>query len=164
MRQYAGNRVGLAVVGTALAGLGAYAWLRGEGRLSELPPKGKVLPAQLHRTLAEEPWSMWLLAFALLLLSLVSLRWLLLCLGWGRRGTPNGTGTAMLFVGLKNVENLGKTKVRVGDDGLRISVTCPSEADMGAVVGKLDQDIVGRIRREIRDDEMCTVVRLHVRR
>ncbi|NBE92477.1 hypothetical protein FE391_03085 [Nonomuraea sp. KC401] len=164
MRQYAGNRIGLAVVGAVLAALGTYAWLRGEDRLSGLPAKGRVAPAQLHRTLAEEPWSLWLLAFALVLLSLVSLRWLLLCLGWGRRGTPNGTGTAMLFVGLKNVEGLGKARVRVGDDGLRISVTCPSEADMGAVVGKLDQDIVGRIRREIRDDEMSTVVSLHVRR
>ncbi|MEV4169503.1 hypothetical protein [Nonomuraea sp. NPDC049709] len=164
MRQYAGNRVGLAVVGTTLLGLGTYAWLRGEDRFLDLPPNAKVLPAQTHRALAEEPWPLWLLALGLLLLALVSLRWLLLCLGWGRRGTHNGTGTAMLFVGLKGVDGLSRTGVRVAEDGLRIGLTCPAAADVGAVVGKLDQDIVGRIRREIRDDECPAVVRLHVRR
>ncbi|MFI7616898.1 hypothetical protein ACIBP6_37295 [Nonomuraea terrae] len=164
MRQYAGNRIGLAIVGATLLGLGAYAWLRGQDRLFDLPPNAKVLPAQFHRTLAEEPWPLWMLALALLLLALVALRWLLLALGWGRRGAHNGTGTAMLFVGLKGVEGLGRAGVRVAADGLRVSVTCPSAADVGSVVSKLDQDIVGRIRREVRDDETPSVVRLHVRR
>jgi hypothetical protein len=164
MRQYAGNRIGLAIVGATLLGLGAYAWLRGQDRLFGLPPHTKVLPAQVHKTLAEEPWPLWMLALALLLLALVALRWLLLALGWGRRGAHSGTGTAMLFVGLKGVEGLGRAGVRVAADGLRVSVTCPSAADVGAVVSKLDQDIVGRIRREVRDDETPSVVRLHVRR
>jgi hypothetical protein len=43
-------------------------------------------------------------------------------------------------------------------------VRAPTAADVGAVVGKLDQDIVGKIRREVRDDEAATLVRLHVRR
>ncbi|MFG1702975.1 hypothetical protein ACFLIM_07265 [Nonomuraea sp. M3C6] len=164
MRQYTGNRVGLAVVGATLAGLGTYAWLRGQDRFFDLPPNAKVLPAHAHRALADEPWPLWALAAVLLLLSLVTLRWLLLCLGWGRRGAHNGTGTAMLFVGLKGVEGLGRSGVRVWEDGLRIGVTCPSAADVGAVVSKLDQDIVGKIRREVGDDDTGTVVRLHVRR
>ncbi|MEU6718166.1 hypothetical protein ABZ897_42435 [Nonomuraea sp. NPDC046802] len=164
MRQYTGNRVGLAVVGGTLASLGIYAWLRGHDRFFDLPPNARVLPAHTTRSLSEEPWPLWGLALGLLLLSLVSLRWLLLCLGWGRRGAHNGTGTAMLFVGLKGVDGLSRTGVRVGEDALRITLTCPSAADVGAVVNKLDQDIVGRIRREIRDDEAGTVVRLHVRR
>jgi hypothetical protein len=164
MRQYAGNRVGLAIVGATLLGLGLYAWLRGQGRFFGLPQNGKILPAQAARALADDPWLLWLAAFALLLLALLALRWLLLCLGWGRRGARDGTGTAMLFVGLKGVEGLGRAGVRVVDNGLRIALTCPSESDVGAVVSKLDQDIVGRIRREVRDDETPTVVRLHVRR
>ncbi|MGW0808824.1 hypothetical protein [Nonomuraea sp. NPDC002799] len=164
MRQYAGNRVGLAVVGATLMCLGAYAWLRGHDRFLGLPPNAKILPAQTTRALAAEPWPLWALSLGLLLLALVALRWLLLCLGWGRRGARNGTGTAMLFVGLKGVEGLGGAAVRVGEDGLRVTLTCPSAADVGAVVSKLDQDIVGRIRREVRDDDAGTVVRLHVRR
>ncbi|GAA2206172.1 hypothetical protein GCM10009850_016300 [Nonomuraea monospora] len=164
MRQYPGNRVGLAVVGATLLGVGGYAWLRGHDRFFDLTPTAKVLPAQAHRALAEDPWPLWFLALGLLLLALVSLRWLLVGLGWGRRGTHNGTGTAMLFVGLKGVDGLSRTGVRVAEDGLRIGLTCPSPADVGAVVSKLDQDIVGRIRREIRDDETPALVRLHVRR
>ncbi|MFC5831928.1 hypothetical protein [Nonomuraea insulae] len=52
----------------------------------------------------------------------------------------------------------------MGEDGLRIGLTCPAAADVGAVVSKLDQDIVGRVRREIRDAESPAVVLLHVRR
>ncbi|WP_188190695.1 hypothetical protein [Nonomuraea sp. SYSU D8015] len=164
MRQYIGNRIGLAIVGGTLAALGAYVWLRGHDRLFDLPPNTKILPPHVSRALAAEPWPLWAVALALLLLSLTALRWLLICLGWGRRAVRDGTGTAMLFVGLKGVEGLGRAGVRVGEDGLRINVTCPSTADVGAVVSKLDQDIVGRIRREVRDDEAPAVVRLHVRR
>ncbi|MEV4801154.1 hypothetical protein AB0K18_14205 [Nonomuraea sp. NPDC049421] len=164
MRQYAGNRVGLAVVGAILLALGGYAWLRGQNRFFDLPPGARVLPAAARKTLAEEPWPLWFVAFALLFLTLLALRWLLLSLGWGRRGTHNGTGTAMLFVGLKGVDGLGRAGVRVAADGLRIGLTCPAAADVGAIVSKLDQDIVGRIRREVRDDECPAVVRLHVRR
>ncbi|MEV0237183.1 hypothetical protein [Nonomuraea sp. NPDC050786] len=163
MRQYTGNRTGLAVVGGTLLSLGVYAWLRGHDSFFDLPPTAKILPVQARKVL-DEPWTLWSLALSLMLLALVSLRWLLLSLGWGRRRVPNGTGTAMLFVGLKNVEGLGRAHVRVGEDGLRIGLTCPSSADVGAVVGKLDQEIVGRIRREVRNDDAGTVVRLHVRR
>ncbi|MET7332839.1 hypothetical protein [Nonomuraea sp. NPDC005650] len=164
IRQYAGNRVGLAIVGGTLLGLGAYAWLRGHGRFFDLPAATRILPAPTRRVLADEPWPLWVLALSFLLLTLVSLRWLLLSLGWGRRGAHNGTGTAMLFVGLKGVEGLGRSAVRVAENGLHVTLTCPSTADVGAVVSKLDHDIVGRIRREISDDDASTVVRLHVRR
>ncbi|HEX4811363.1 MAG TPA: hypothetical protein VFV66_01225 [Nonomuraea sp.] len=164
MRQYAGNRIGLAVVGGTLLALGAYAWLRGHERFLGLPQNAKILPPQVSRALAAEAWPLWALALALVLLSTVCLRWLLRGLGWGRRGARDGTGTAMLFVGLKGVEGLGRAGVRVGEDGLRVTVTCPAAADVGSVVSKLDQDIVGRIRRELRDDEAPAVVRLHVRR
>jgi hypothetical protein len=164
VRQYTGNRIGLAIVGGTLVTLGTYAWLRGHDRFFDLPPNAKILPPQVSRALTAEPWPLWALALGLLLLSLTALRWLLLCLGWGRRSTRDGTGTAMLFVGLKNVEGLGRARVRVGEDGVRIGLTCPAAADVGAVVSKLDKDIVGRIRREIRDDETPAVVRLHVRR
>ncbi|WP_345154450.1 hypothetical protein [Nonomuraea rubra] len=92
MRQYAGNRAGLAIVGAALLGAGGYAWLRGHDRFFELPPTAKVLPAQAHRALAEDPWPLWFLALGLLLLALVALRWLLVGLGWGRRGHPQRHG------------------------------------------------------------------------
>ncbi|MEV3977238.1 hypothetical protein [Nonomuraea sp. NPDC049758] len=164
MRQYTGNRVGLALVGLALLGVGGYGWLRGRGLLFDLPRNAKVLPAEFARTLAADPWTLWLLAFAMLILAMLAVRWLLLSLGWGRRGSASGTGTAMLCVGLKGVDGLGRAGVRVADNGLRVALTCPSDADVGAVVTKLDQDIVGRIRREVRDDETPAVVRVHVRR
>ncbi|QYC39295.1 hypothetical protein Nocox_08350 [Nonomuraea coxensis DSM 45129] len=164
MRPYTGNRIGLAVVGATLAGAGGYAWLRGHGRFLDLPTNAKVLPAHTVRALTDTAWPLWALALVLLLLALAALRWLLLCLGWGRRGARNGTGTAMLYVGLKNVDGLSKARVRLGPDGLRLTLTCPSDADVGAVAGKLDQDVIGRIRRELRDDETPAMARLHVRR
>lgn len=164
MRQYAGNRIGLAVVGGTLLGLGGYAWLRGRDLLFDLPPNAKLLPAHVQRVMAEEPWPLWLLSFGLLVLALVALRWLLFALGWGRRGAHSGTGTAMLFVGLKGVDGLSRAGVRMTGDRLRVGLSCPSAADVGAIVGKLDQDIVGRIRREVADDETGAVVRVHVRR
>ncbi|MEU6722535.1 hypothetical protein ABZ917_02345 [Nonomuraea wenchangensis] len=164
LRPYRGNRIGLAVVGGTLAGAGAYAWLRGHGRFLGLPPNAKVLPAQAARALTDAAWPLWALALVLLLLALAALRWLLLCLGWGRRGAHNGTGTAMLYVGLKSVDGLSKAKVRLGPDGLRLTLTCPAAADVGAVAGKLDQDVIGRIRRELSDDETPAMARLHVRR
>ncbi|MFI6319786.1 hypothetical protein ACIBG8_19785 [Nonomuraea sp. NPDC050556] len=166
MRQYTGNRIGLAIVGVVLAGLGTYAWLRGDDRLPGLAPRGRILPPRAAETVGEHPWVLWAAALAMVLLALVTLRWLLLSLGWGRRGARSGTGTALLTVGLKDVDGLAKATVRVvGDvDRLRIGLTCPSSADVGSVVGKLDKEIVGRIRRELCDDDLGTVVRVHVRR
>lgn len=166
MRQYSGNRVGLAIVGVVLAAVGTYAWLRGQDRLPGLGPRGRLLPAHAVNAVGAHPWVLWVLALAMLLLALVTLRWLLLSLGWGRRGVRNGTGTALLCVGLKDVEGLSKATVRVvGDvDRLRIGLTCPASADVGSVVGKLDREIVGRIRRELCDDDLGTVVKVHVRR
>ncbi|MEV0594160.1 hypothetical protein [Nonomuraea cavernae] len=166
MRQYAGNRIGLAVVGALMLLIGGYAWARGQDRLPGLPARARVLPERVTELIAERPWALWLLALTLVLLALVSLRWLLISLGWGRLGTRSGTGTAMLCVGLKDIEGLTRAGVRVMGNGsrLRVSVTCPAAADVGAMVGKLDREIVGRIRREVQDDELDTLVRLHVRR
>jgi hypothetical protein len=166
MRQYGGNRIGLAVVGALLLLAAAYMWLRGKGKLPGLPPRAKVLPDRTAEAIADQPWALWAAALGMVLLALVTLRWLLICLGWGRRGFRSGTGTAMLCVGLKDVEGLSRAGVRVVGDGvrLRVAVTCPPSADVGAMAGKLDRDIVGRIRREVCDDEIGTIVRLHVRR
>jgi hypothetical protein len=166
MRQYTGNRVGLAVVGGLLLAAGAYAWLRGHDKLPGLPSRAKVLPEHAAQAVAEQPWALWLVALVLLVLALVTLRWLLLGLGWGRYGARSGTGTAMLCVGLKDVDGLTRAGVRVVGDAarLRIGLTCPSTADVGSVVAKLDREIVGRIRREVRDDDLGAVVRIHVRR
>ncbi|MEU7837359.1 MULTISPECIES: hypothetical protein [unclassified Nonomuraea] len=166
MRQYAGNRIGLAVVGGLLLLLGGYAWLRGKDKLPGMSPRAKVLPDRTAQTIADQTWALWLVALVMLVLALVTFRWLLLCLGWGRRGTRSGTGTAMLCIGLKDVEGLTGVSARVVGDAarLRISLCCPASADVGAVVHKLDREIVSRIRREVRDDEVGTVVRVHVRR
>jgi hypothetical protein len=166
MRQYSGNRVGLAVVGALLLVLGGYAWLRGEDKLPGLSPRAKILPVRTAQAIADQPWALWVGAFVMLVLALAAFRWLMLCLGWGRHGVRNGTGTAMLCIGLKDIDGLTRASARVVGDAarLRISLSCPSSADVGAVVQKLDKEIVGRIRREVRDDEVGTVVRVHVRR
>ncbi|MDA0636909.1 hypothetical protein OUY22_26175 [Nonomuraea sp. MCN248] len=169
MRQYGGNRLGLAVVGAVLLVVGGYAWLRGQGQLAGLSPRARVLPERTVDAVAGNPWTLWAMALLLVVLALVTLRWLLLGLGWGRFGARSGTGTAMLCVGLKDVEGLSRAGVRVvgdpnGAGRLRISFSCPAEADVGAVVGKLDREIVGRIRREVGDDDLGAVVRVHVRR
>jgi len=166
MKQYAGNRIGLAVVGTVLLGAGAYAWLRGQDRLPGMPPRARILPERTAQAVAEQPWALWVVALVTMTLALVTLRWLLLSLGWGRIGVRSGTGTAMLCVGLKDVEGLARAGVRVIGDAarLRIALTCPSTEDVGAVVAKLDREIVSRIRREVRDDDLGAVVRVHVRR
>ncbi|GAA0953987.1 hypothetical protein [Nonomuraea longicatena] len=166
MKQYSGNRIGLAVVGLVLLAVGVYAYLRGQSKLPGQAPRAKLLPQESADAVAAHPWALWLTALALVLLALTTLRWLLLSLGWGRRGARDGTGTAMLCVGLKDVEGLSRAVVRVVGraDRLRVNLTCPATTDVGAVVGKLDKDIVGRIRREVRDDDLGTVIRLHVRK
>ncbi len=166
MRQYAGNRIGLAVVGGLLLALAGYGWLRAEDKLPGLSPRAKVLPDRTAAAVADQPWALWLVALVLLVLALITLRWLLLCLGWGRRGSRTGTGTAMLCIGLKDVQGLSRVSARVVGDAarLRITLNCPASADVGSVVAKLDREVVGRIRREVRDDEVGTVVRVHVRR
>jgi hypothetical protein len=166
MRQYAGNRIGLAVVGGLLLALGAYAWLRCHDKLPGLSPRTKLLPDRTAQAIADQPWALWLAALVMLALALTTLRWLLLCLGWGRRGSRTGTGTAMLCIGLKDVPGLTRVSARVVGDAarLRITLACPASTDVGSVVSKLDREIVGRIRREVRDDEVGTVVRIHVRR
>ncbi|NUR83814.1 MAG: hypothetical protein HOY71_06970 [Nonomuraea sp.] len=166
MRQYSGNRIGLAVVGGVLLVAGAYGCLRGLDRLPGLSPRAKLVSGRTADTVAEHPWALWLAALVMVLLSLVCLRWLLLSLGWGRRGSRSGTGTALLCIGLKEFEGIKSAAVRVvGDvDRLRVNVTAPAAADVGAIVGRLDKDIVGRIRREVCDDDLAAVVRVHVSR
>jgi hypothetical protein len=162
MRQYSGNRIGLTVVGFVLLGLGAYVWLRG----THLTPRARVLPGRLADSVAANPWALWLVALAFVLLTLVCLRWLLLAAGWGRVGQRTETGAAMLTVGLKDVDGVTATSVRVvGDvDRLRIGITCRASADVGSIVGKLDRELAGKIRREVCDNELGTLVRLHVRK
>lgn len=162
MRQYSGNRIGLTVVGSVLLALGGYVWLRG----THLSPRGRVLPARLADDIASSSWVLWLVALALVLLTLVCLRWLLLALGWGRVGRRDETGTAMLTVGLKDVDGVSATSVRVvGEaDRLRIGITCNAAANVGSVVGKVDRELAGKIRREVCDNELGTLVRLHVRK
>ncbi|MFI6604615.1 hypothetical protein ACIBHX_51050 [Nonomuraea sp. NPDC050536] len=166
MRQYSGNRIGLAVVGGVLLAVGTFGYLRGLDHLPGLSPRGKILPERTAQLAADHSWVLWVGALGMLLLSLVCLRWLLLCLGWGRRGTRTGTGTALLCIGLKEIEGINRAGVRVvgEDDRLRVALTCPAAADVGAVVGKLEGDLVGRIRREVSNGELGAVVRVHVRR
>ncbi|MEV0582319.1 hypothetical protein [Nonomuraea sp. NPDC050310] len=161
MRQYGGNRVGLAVFGGVLLALGGYAWLRG----TELSPKARILPDRTVEAVAAHSWAVWAAALLLVVLTLVTLRWLVLALGWGRYGQQTGTGSAMLCVGLKDVEGVTKSSVRVVGDSerLRIALTCRESTDVGAVAGRLDRDLVGKIRREVSDNDLGTVVRLHVR-
>lgn len=67
----------------------------------------------------------WLAALLLMALTLVAIRWLMGALGWGRWGSRTGSGTAMLGVALKEVEDLRRIQVRsVGGTRLRIGVTC----------------------------------------
>ncbi|WP_084960607.1 hypothetical protein [Thermoactinospora rubra] len=162
MRQYIGNRIGLAVVGGVLAGVGGYAWLRG----TRISPNARILPRHVIESVSADPWSLWAVALAMVLLALITLRWLLLALGWGRYGRRNGTGTAMLCVGLKDVDGIVRGSVRLvgGSRRLRVTLTCRSATDAGEVVKRLSRDIVGRIRRDVCKNDTGAVVRLHVRK
>ncbi|MEU7894729.1 hypothetical protein AB0B45_17940 [Nonomuraea sp. NPDC049152] len=164
MRQYSGNRIGLGVVGAVLLGVGGYAYLRGAGALGK-GRNARVLEADLTGYVAAHPWIAWGLALVLVLIAMLTTRWLFMALGWGRLGSRSGTGTALLCVGLKDVDGISRTSVRVvGEDRLRLAVTCPSVADVGAVVTKLNRELVSRVRRDIGDDDMGAIVRVHVRR
>ena len=72
----------------------------------------------------------------------------------------------MLCVGLKDVEGLARA--RCGSSARPPACASASPArprpTSGSVVDKLDREIVSRIRREVRDDELGAVVRIHVRR
>ncbi|MFE3453157.1 hypothetical protein ACFXJ8_29965 [Nonomuraea sp. NPDC059194] len=164
MRPYSGNRIGLGVVGALLLGAGAYAYLRGAGLLGR-GRNARVLGDDVTGYVAAHPWILWGIALALVLAAMLATRWLFKALGWGRLGHRSGTGTALLCVGLKDVDGIGRTSVRVVDqDRLRMAVTCPATADVGAVVTKLDREIVGRVRRDVGDNDMGAIVRVHVRR
>ena len=165
MRQYAGNRIGLAIVGAVLLAIGSYAFLRGTGTIADQPKGARILRAGLAAYLTGHQWIAWTAVLVLTVLTCLTLRWLIKASGWGRIGSHEGTGAALLTVGLKDVEGIGGLRVRVvGRQSLRLAVTCPPAADLGSVVGRLDRDIVGRIRSELGDTEMGTLVRVHVRR
>ncbi|WP_449066437.1 hypothetical protein [Planomonospora algeriensis] len=118
MRPYLGNRIGLTVTGLVLAGAGAYGVLRGLGEIPGQAAGAPVLDPGLPARLAEDPGAGWLAALVLVVLGLVSVRWLLRSLGWGRRGRRSETGIAMLGVALKEVEGLSRVRVRtVEGDG-----------------------------------------------
>lgn len=165
MRPYLGNRIGLAVTGTVLVCAGLYAFLRGRGDLPGQAPGARLVPRGFHGWPAAHPLPGWLVAVLLVALTLLSVRWLLHALGWGRWGRRTGTGTAMLGVALKEVEGLTRVRVRyVRHERLRIGVGCAPATDVGKLVSRLNKDAVGKVRRALGEVELGVTVRLHVRR
>jgi hypothetical protein len=165
MKAYMGNRIGLAVTGTVLAGAGLYGFLRGWGKIPSLPSGERILHPGFPGRMAEHPWAGWLVALTLVVLALLAIRWLLHAVGWRRWGRRTGAGTAMLGAALKEIE--GRTRVRarfVRNERVRIGVSCALTADVGKLVARLNKDAVGKVRGELGDPELGVVVRLHVRR
>lgn len=164
MRQYTGNRVGLCLLGAILLTLGAYTWLRG----TALAPKERILAAHTVEVISAQAWLLWEFTLILVMLTLLSLRWLLLSLGWRRLGRRAGVGVALLCVGLREVEGAegvvkGGVRVVGAAERLRVSLVCGPATDLGTVVRRLDRELIGRIRRELGGGEAGAVVRLHVR-
>jgi hypothetical protein len=165
MKTYMGNRIGLAATGTALTGAGSYGFLRGWGEIPSLPGGERILRPGFPGRLAGHPWAGWVVALTLVVLALLAIRWLLHAVGWRRWGRRTGAGIAMLGASLKEIEGLTRVRARlVGNERVRIGVSCTSTADVGKLVTRLNKDAVGKVRRELGDPELEVVVRLHVRR
>ncbi|MFC7644534.1 hypothetical protein ACFQX6_30395 [Streptosporangium lutulentum] len=165
MRAYLGNRIGLAVTGTVLTTAGFYGFLRGWGGIAGLPGEERILSQGSPGRLAGHPWAGWLVALTLVVLALLAIRWLLHAVGWRRWGRRAGAGVTTLGGALKEIEGLGRVRVRlVRDERVRIGVSCAPTADVGKLVARLNKDAVGKVRRTLGHPELGAVVRLHVRR
>nr|BFE87263.1 hypothetical protein GCM10020093_098640 [Planobispora longispora] len=90
MKPYLGNRIGLAVTGTVLAGAGLYGFLRGQEQVSGRPGAEPILDPGLPARLAEDPWAGWLVALVLVVLTLVAVWWLLR--SWAGDGGAGAAG------------------------------------------------------------------------
>ncbi|MFD0890319.1 hypothetical protein ACFQ08_37745 [Streptosporangium algeriense] len=164
MRVYLDNRIGLALTGAVLTGAGSYACLRGRGGLSSQPRDDRIMGRGLPAYLEQHAWLGWLAALLLVVLALLSIRWLLRALGWGRVGRSSATGTAMLGVAVKEIEGLVRVRVRHSKgDRLRVAITCGPATDVGRLVARLNKDAVAKVRRTIGEEDLGAWVRLHVR-
>ncbi|MEZ0074015.1 hypothetical protein [Planotetraspora sp. GP83] len=158
MRPHVGNRIGIALVGLALLAGGVCA-------LAAREDHPRVRLADLGSFFAQNAWARPLAAAVAMLLALVTTRWLLVALGWGRCGSRTGTGTAMLGVALKGIEDVGRIQVRlVGDKRMRVSVSLLRRADLHEVIGRLDGQAISRVRGAVDRQDMPALVRVHVRR
>jgi hypothetical protein len=153
-----GNRLGIGVVGFALLGVGVYALRCGRDR-----PWDRVLSFGGHHL--DSLWLRSAAAAVAMLLAVVATRWLVVALGWGRRGSRVGAGVAMLGVALQAAESVTRMRVRVaGERRMRIAITFAAGADPVDVVGRLDREAVPRVRGVVGHPDLPTLVRLHVRR
>ncbi|MCT9929152.1 hypothetical protein N5079_02840 [Planotetraspora sp. A-T 1434] len=158
MRPHVGNRIGIALVGLALLAGGVCA-------LAVREDHPKVRLAELGAFFAQNAWARPLAAAVAMLLALITTRWLLVALGWGRCGSRTGTGTAMLGVALKGIEGVGRIQVRlVGDKRMRVSVSLLRRADLHEVIGRLDGQAISRVRGAVDREGLPALVRVHVRR
>ncbi len=160
MRSHLGDRIGLALVGLALVGGGVIAlWLR------DRRPAAAVLDPRIPPFLTAHPWIVPAAGALCAVIAIVATRWLVLSTGWGRRGVRTGAGTAVLGVGLGEVDGVTGVRVRqVGERRLRASITCDPSCDPGRIVSLLDRETASRVRCSVGLPEAPVVVRLHVRR
>lgn len=154
---YLGNRIGIGLVGLALAGGGGYLMAVRPGRARD--------PILDLGPLTAKPWALPLAAAAALLLALAASRWLASALGWRRCGSRTGAGIATLSVALKGMDGIGKINVRlVGDRRMRVTLSLRPWADLPEVIDRLDRSAISRVRGTVDRPDLPAVVRLHVRR
>jgi len=160
VRSHLGNRVGLALAGLVLLGAGGAAlWLR------ERYPAVPIVDPRAEMFLYAHPWVVPVAAVLCFLLALAATRWLVLAAGWGRRGVRCGAGIATLGVALQGITGVGAVRVRlVGDRRLRVGITCDPRTDLGALLGRLDQRPLSRVRAAAGVPDAEILIRLHVRR
>jgi hypothetical protein len=152
-----GNRIGIGVAGLALLGGGMYVLHAGRERPGQ--------PAVTLSCCADSLWLRSAGAVLAMLLALVATRWLLVALGWGRRGRRVGSGVAMLGVALQGSDSIAKMQVRmVREHRMRIGITFAPDADPGDVIAQLDRQAVSRVRGAVGRGDVPTLVRLHIRR
>ena len=158
MRSPLGDRIGIGVAGAVLLWAGGYGLWALRAR-----PDLKVFDLEY---LAGNPWARSIGGALVALLAMVATRWLVLSLGWRRRGSRDGTGTAMLGVALQSVDGVDRLQVRVvGGRRTEITVRCRPGAPLGELARLLDRQAVSRVRGVLGPHSALPVlVRLHVRR